>query len=241
MSSSATTGATTPAWRPSRAGSGTTACGCSSIGGIWSAGRPWPEALEQALGSCRAVAVFVGPGRWARGSSARSTWRSNARARDAAFPVIPVLLPQADPVLGFLGPEHLGRSARAAGRPRQARPPGRGDPGRAAWPRRQRDAERDVRDPVPLPGPPVLPRRGRPVLLRPGDRDRATARRRHPPEPDRRRRRLRQRQVLGGSRRAASPAAGAAAAGSGRSRRSSRAIAPSMRWPRRWSRCSSPT
>jgi formylglycine-generating enzyme required for sulfatase activity len=67
------------------------------------AGRPWPEALEQALGTCRAVAVFVGPGEMGPWQQREKNLALERQGRDAAFAVIPVLLPQADPVLGFLG------------------------------------------------------------------------------------------------------------------------------------------
>ena len=67
------------------------------------AGRPWPEALEQALGTCRAAAVFVGPGEMGPWQQREKYLALERQVRDAGFPVIPVLLPQADPVLGFLG------------------------------------------------------------------------------------------------------------------------------------------
>ncbi|HZF10937.1 MAG TPA: TIR domain-containing protein [Thermoanaerobaculia bacterium] len=66
------------------------------------AGRPWPEALEQALTEAQAVAVFLGAGgfgAWQR----REMWfaldrQANAQQGGGTFPVIPVLLPGA--VLG---------------------------------------------------------------------------------------------------------------------------------------------
>ena len=67
------------------------------------AGRPWPQALEQALGTCRAAAVFVGPGEMGPWQQREKYLALERQGRDAGFPVIPVLLPQADPVLGFLG------------------------------------------------------------------------------------------------------------------------------------------
>jgi formylglycine-generating enzyme required for sulfatase activity len=67
------------------------------------AGRPWPQALEQALGTCRAAAVFVGPGEMGPWQQREKNLALERQARDAGFPVVPVLLPQADPVLGFLG------------------------------------------------------------------------------------------------------------------------------------------
>lgn len=94
------------------------------------AGLPWPEALEQALTGAKAVAVFLGGagfGVWQR----RELWfaldrQAHAKKVGASFPVIPVLLPGADPTGGFLflntwidlrrdptDPEGLGRLARA--------------------------------------------------------------------------------------------------------------------------------
>jgi WD40 repeat protein len=70
------------------------------------AGLPWPEALEQALAGARAVAVFLGGeglGAWQK----REMWfaldrQAQADQAGASFPVIPVLLPGADPTAGFL-------------------------------------------------------------------------------------------------------------------------------------------
>ncbi len=65
-------------------------------------GRPWPQVLEEILGSCRAVAVFLGPngmGRWQQSEAYLSLER---QSRSPDFPVVPVLLPGADPALGFL-------------------------------------------------------------------------------------------------------------------------------------------
>lgn len=66
-------------------------------------GRPWPQALEEALRSCRAVAVFLGrhgTGRWQQREKDLALDR---QARDSLFPVIPVLLAQGEAALGFLG------------------------------------------------------------------------------------------------------------------------------------------
>lgn len=65
-------------------------------------GRPWPDALEEHLGRCRSVAVVLGPsgmGRWQHNEQSLALDR---QTRDRAFGVIPVILPGADPALGFL-------------------------------------------------------------------------------------------------------------------------------------------
>jgi hypothetical protein len=65
-------------------------------------GQPWPQALEEALGSCRAVAVFVGPQTLGTWQLREKDLALNRQARDPQFPVIPVLLPGAEAALGFL-------------------------------------------------------------------------------------------------------------------------------------------
>lgn len=68
-------------------------------------GQPWPHALEEALGSCTAVLVFLGEsiGSWQK----REMWfaldrQAAEEKRGVAFPVIPVLLPRAVVQSGFL-------------------------------------------------------------------------------------------------------------------------------------------
>ena len=67
-------------------------------------GSSWPEALERALASCRAVAVLLGPsgmGPWQQREQYRALDR---QAKTPDFPVIPVVLPGTeDLALGFLG------------------------------------------------------------------------------------------------------------------------------------------
>lgn len=65
-------------------------------------GHSWPNALEQVLSHCRAVAVFVGPSGLGRWQQKEKNVALNRQSRDPALPVIPVLLPGADPALGFL-------------------------------------------------------------------------------------------------------------------------------------------
>src|SRR5438552_3903320 len=70
-----------------------------------SAGLSWPAALEQSLLSVRAVAVFVGPelGSWQKREMYFALDRQTAEERAGhSFPVIPVLLPDADLTPGFL-------------------------------------------------------------------------------------------------------------------------------------------
>jgi TIR domain len=66
-------------------------------------GQPWQRALETALTACRAVAVFIGPGEMGPWQQKEKELALDRQTRSAAFPVIPVLLPGSDPVLGFLG------------------------------------------------------------------------------------------------------------------------------------------
>jgi TIR domain len=65
-------------------------------------GQPWPQALEETLAACKAVAVFVG-------AEGLGPWQQRERdlaldrqAGEPGFPVVPVLLSRADPALGFL-------------------------------------------------------------------------------------------------------------------------------------------
>lgn len=69
-------------------------------------GQSWPKALETTLASCRAVAVCLGQGEmgpWQQREQYLALERQvAAERRGQAFPVIPVLLPGAEPPLGFL-------------------------------------------------------------------------------------------------------------------------------------------
>lgn len=65
-------------------------------------GQPWPQMLEQVLGSCQSMAIFLG-------DEGLGPWQQRERdlgldrqSRESGFPVIPVLLSQSDPGLGFL-------------------------------------------------------------------------------------------------------------------------------------------
>ena len=65
-------------------------------------GQAWQQRLEEVLGSAAAVAVCVGPeglGSWQQRERQLALDR---QATEPTFPVIPVLLPGADPPLGFL-------------------------------------------------------------------------------------------------------------------------------------------
>lgn len=69
-------------------------------------GQSWPKALETILASCRAVAVCLGQGEmgpWQQREQYLALERQVAAERQGhSFPVIPVLLPGAEPPLGFL-------------------------------------------------------------------------------------------------------------------------------------------
>ena len=69
-------------------------------------GQSWPKALEVALAHCRAVAVCIGQGEmgpWQQREQYLALERQvAAERRGQRFPVIPVLLPGAEPPLGFL-------------------------------------------------------------------------------------------------------------------------------------------
>src|SRR5205823_42834 len=64
-------------------------------------GTSWPSALEQALNRSRAVVVFLGPGEMGRWQT-RELHLALDRQAVTGTPVVPVLLPGADPPLGFL-------------------------------------------------------------------------------------------------------------------------------------------
>jgi formylglycine-generating enzyme required for sulfatase activity/energy-coupling factor transporter ATP-binding protein EcfA2 len=69
-------------------------------------GQSWPKALETTLANCRAVAVCIGQGEmgpWQQREQYLALERQvAAERRGQSFPVIPVLLPGAEPPLGFL-------------------------------------------------------------------------------------------------------------------------------------------
>lgn len=69
-------------------------------------GQSWPKALETTLVNCRAVAICLGQGEmgpWQQREHYLALERQVAAERQGqAFPVIPVLLPGAEPPLGFL-------------------------------------------------------------------------------------------------------------------------------------------
>lgn len=65
-------------------------------------GHPWPQELEQILSNCGAVAVCIGHGEMGPWQQREKDVALDRQSRDPTLPVIPVLLPGADPVLGFL-------------------------------------------------------------------------------------------------------------------------------------------
>src|SRR5262245_28802260 len=65
-------------------------------------GRSWPQALEEALRECGAVAVLLGPSGLGPWQLREKDLALDRQSHDQAFPVIPVLLPGAEAALGFL-------------------------------------------------------------------------------------------------------------------------------------------
>ena len=69
-------------------------------------GQSWPKALEANLAQCRAVAVCIGQGEmgpWQQREQYLALERQvAAERRGQTFPVVPILLPGAEPPLGFL-------------------------------------------------------------------------------------------------------------------------------------------
>lgn len=69
-------------------------------------GQSWLKALEATLAQCRAVAVCIGQGEmgsWQQREQYLALERqATAERRGQRFPVIPILLPGAEPPLGFL-------------------------------------------------------------------------------------------------------------------------------------------
>ncbi|HMS84037.1 MAG TPA: TIR domain-containing protein [Nitrospira sp.] len=69
-------------------------------------GQSWPKALEATLSQCRSVAICVGQGEmgpWQQREQYLALERQvTTERRGQTFPVIPVLLPGAEPPLGFL-------------------------------------------------------------------------------------------------------------------------------------------
>lgn len=70
-------------------------------------GQSWPKTLDASLADCRAVAICIGPretGLWQQREQHLALDRQRAAERRGhTFPIIPVLLPGAEPPLGFLG------------------------------------------------------------------------------------------------------------------------------------------
>jgi WD40 repeat protein len=66
-------------------------------------GTRWRPMLEKALGSSKAVAIFVGSGEMGSWQQREVDIALDLQSKSANFPVIPVLLPGCEPPLGFLG------------------------------------------------------------------------------------------------------------------------------------------
>ena len=65
-------------------------------------GQPWPKMLEQVLGSCQSMAIFLGDEGLGPWQQRERDLALDRQSRENSFPVIPVLLSQSDPGLGFL-------------------------------------------------------------------------------------------------------------------------------------------
>ncbi len=65
-------------------------------------GQSWLQELEQALSASGSVAVCIGQGEMGSWQQREKNFALDRQAREAGFPVIPVLLPGAEPPLGFL-------------------------------------------------------------------------------------------------------------------------------------------
>jgi hypothetical protein len=65
-------------------------------------GMRWRSKLEDTLSSCKAVAIFVGPGEMGSWQQREVDVALDLQSRSQNLPVIPVLLPGCEPPLGFL-------------------------------------------------------------------------------------------------------------------------------------------
>ncbi|WP_441261149.1 nSTAND1 domain-containing NTPase [Bradyrhizobium sp. 521_C7_N1_3] len=65
-------------------------------------GISWVDALEKPLAKCRSAAIFLGLHGLGRWQQRERDLALDRQTKDHSFPVIPVLLPGADPPLGFL-------------------------------------------------------------------------------------------------------------------------------------------
>ncbi len=65
-------------------------------------GRDWIEALERALSSSRAMAMFIGPHGMGRWQQRERAWGQNREVEVETYSFIPVLLPGCEPPLGFM-------------------------------------------------------------------------------------------------------------------------------------------
>lgn len=66
------------------------------------AGQPWQSILEKTLAECGSVAIFLGPNEMGSWQQREKDLALDRQAHNRDFPVIPVLLPGAEPPLGFL-------------------------------------------------------------------------------------------------------------------------------------------
>ena len=81
-------------------------------------GLRWVPALEEAIGRSKAVAILVGKHGIGNTQQYERELALIRQTGDAAFPVIPVLMPGCDsPPTGFLQAPHLGRPQQGRERP----------------------------------------------------------------------------------------------------------------------------
>jgi energy-coupling factor transporter ATP-binding protein EcfA2 len=66
-------------------------------------GARWQSKLEDTLSSCKAVAIFLGPGEMGSWQQRERDLALDLQGKKPNLPVIPVLLPGSEPPLGFLG------------------------------------------------------------------------------------------------------------------------------------------
>jgi hypothetical protein len=123
-------------------------------------GQSWPKALKSAIAQCKAVAVCIGQGEmgpWQQREQYLALERQvAAERRGQSFPVIPVLLPGAEPPLGFLS-QNTWVDFRERSDPGPAQHACQRHSRSAAGPGCARHGQQDARHHLPLPGSALFP------------------------------------------------------------------------------------